>query len=62
MSSDKSKISLRDQLTATTDEGKIELNEQELGRVSGGIIIIGGGIAGKIMGFMSYNLAVGPTW
>lgn len=35
-SNNKSKLSARDQLTATTDEGKIELNEQELARVSAG--------------------------
>jgi hypothetical protein len=29
----------RDQLTTTTDEGKIELQEQELSRVSGGLKI-----------------------
>jgi hypothetical protein len=36
MSSNKPKSSLRDQLTATTDESKIELTEQELRRVGGG--------------------------
>jgi hypothetical protein len=29
----------RDQLTTTTDEGKIELQEQELSRVAGGLKI-----------------------
>jgi hypothetical protein len=38
MSNSKTKLSLREQLTATTDEGKIELTERELGRVGGGII------------------------
>jgi hypothetical protein len=38
MSNSKTKLSLREQLTATTDEGKIELTEQELSRVGGGII------------------------
>ena len=34
-----SKSSLRDRLTITTDNGKIELTEQELSRVSGGLKI-----------------------
>ena len=42
MSSNKSKISPRERLIATTEQAKIELNEQELGRIAGGIIIIGG--------------------
>jgi hypothetical protein len=37
MTSNKPKLSLRDQLTATTtDESKIELTEQELRRIAGG--------------------------
>jgi hypothetical protein len=38
MSNSKAKLSLREQLTATTDDGKIVLTEQELSRVGGGII------------------------
>ena len=33
------KSSLRDHLTTTTDAGKIDLTEQELSRVTGGILI-----------------------
>jgi hypothetical protein len=51
MSSDKSKISQRD-LTATSDEGKIELTERELGRVAGGPIYFG-----AFQKFLDFNLA-----
>jgi hypothetical protein len=37
MSNNNPKSSLRDQLIATTDEGKIELTERELSRVGGGL-------------------------
>ena len=33
-----SKFSLRDRLTMTTSEGKIELKEEELSRVTGGTV------------------------
>ena len=34
-----SKSSLRDRLTMTTSEGKIELKEEELSRVTGGLVV-----------------------
>jgi hypothetical protein len=37
MSNSNAKLSLREGLIATTDEGKIELTERELSRVGGGI-------------------------
>jgi len=39
---DAPKSSQRDHLTATTDEGKIELTEEELNRVAGGKGAAGG--------------------
>ena len=48
MSSNKPKGSLRDQLTTTTDESKIELTEQELRRVGGGLK------------YLKYNLTDAP--
>jgi hypothetical protein len=38
MCNGKAKLSLREQLTATTDEGKIELTERDLSQAGGGII------------------------
>jgi hypothetical protein len=38
MSNSEAKLSPREELTATTDQGKTELTEQELSRVGGGII------------------------
>jgi hypothetical protein len=38
MSNSKAKLSLREALTATTDEGRIELTERDLSQAGGGII------------------------
>jgi len=38
--SDEQKSSQRDDLTLTTEESKIELSEQELSRVTGGVITV----------------------
>jgi hypothetical protein len=48
MSSSKPKSSPRDQLTTTTDGGKIELTEQELSRVGGSL---------KWAQYLKYNLS-----
>jgi hypothetical protein len=38
----KTQSEIRDELSKTTDEGKIELHEQELGRATGGVRKAGG--------------------